>query len=257
MEDASLECWGYNMYGQLGDGSTINRLSAVDVTGLDGANNSRSVRQAVTGTTLSESRPPKRPLLSRPTPVVVIDRDADSIAIRWGVPADKGGKHIDSYRVNYRVKGSPKWTDSVTVRYSQLRLQVNTLKSGVTYEFQVRAHNANGFGDPSRVVAETVPVRAPSPIVVQKIWQSRIITLTWLAVQTPAHSPVIAYVMSCQVEDGETFRTRVAPDELTASVKVPTTQLYSCRVAGVTDAGRGFGSERAFVSDRIQDGNQR
>jgi alpha-tubulin suppressor-like RCC1 family protein len=257
MVDRSLQCWGYNVDGQLGDDSTVNRLSAVDVSGLDGSNSSRSVRQAATGTTLLESRPPKRPLLSRPVPVVVIDRDADSIAIRWGVPADNGGKHIDSYRVNYRIKGSPQWTDSVTVRYSQLHLQVNGLKSGVKYEFQVRAHNVNGLGEPSRIVSETVPVRAPSPIVVKKLWNHRVIMLTWLAVQTPAHSPVTAYVMSCQVDDGETFRTRVAPDELTASVKVPTTQLYSCRVAGVTDAGRGFGSERAFVSERIQDRKQR
>jgi alpha-tubulin suppressor-like RCC1 family protein len=257
MEDASLQCWGYNVDGQLGDDSTVNRLSAVDVSGLDGSNSSRSVRQAATGTTLLESRPPKRPLLSRPVPVVVIDRDADSIAIRWGVPADNGGKHIDGYRVSYRVKGSPTWTDSVMVRYSQLHLRIDGLKFGVTYEFQVRAHNVNGLGEPSRIVSETVPVRAPSPIVVKKLWNHRVIMLTWLAVQTPAHSPVTAYVMSCQVDDGETFRTRVAPDELTASVKVPTTQLYSCRVAGVTDAGRGFGSERAFVSERIQDRKQR
>jgi len=190
-------------------------------------------------------------------PVLVVDRDANSIAIRWGVPADNGGKHIDIYRVSYRVKGSPTWTDSTIVRYSQLHQRIDGLKSGVTYEFQVRAHNVNGLGKPSRIVSETVPVRAPSPIVVKKLWNHRVITLTWLTVQTPSHSPVTAYVMSCQVENGETFRTRVAPNVLTASVKVPTTQLYSCRVAGVTDAGRGFGSERAFVSDRIQDGKQR
>jgi hypothetical protein len=257
MEDASLQCWGYNTFGQLGDGSMLTGLSAINVTNLDGANSSRSVRQAAMGTTLADSHPPKRPLLSRPVPVLVADRDADSIAIRWGVPADNGGKHIDTYRVSYRVKGSPTWTDSTIVRYSQLHLRIDGLKSGVTYEFQVRAHNADGLGDASRVVAETVPVRAPSPIVVKKLWDHRVITLTWLAVQTPSHSPVTAYVMSCQVENGETFRTRVAPNVLTASVKVPTTQLYSCRVAGVTDAGRGFGSERAFVSDRIQDGKQR
>ena len=186
-----------------------------------------------------------------------MDRDADSIAIQWGVPADNCGKHIDLDRVSYRVKGSPKWSDFMTVPYSQLRVRAKGLLSGVTYEFQVRAHNADGLGDASRVVSETVPVRAPAPIVVRTVWSHRVISLSWIAVQTPAHSPVTAYVMSCQVGDGEIFRANVQPEVLTASVEVPTTQLYSCRVAGVTDAGRGFGSVRVLISHRIQVREQR
>ncbi|MBK8479600.1 MAG: RCC1 repeat-containing protein [Proteobacteria bacterium] len=44
-KDGSVWCWGYNVSGQLGDGSTMTRLSPVRVTGLDGS----AVEQLVAG----------------------------------------------------------------------------------------------------------------------------------------------------------------------------------------------------------------
>jgi alpha-tubulin suppressor-like RCC1 family protein len=32
--DCSVACWGFNAYGQLGDGTTTNRATAVSVVGL-------------------------------------------------------------------------------------------------------------------------------------------------------------------------------------------------------------------------------
>jgi alpha-tubulin suppressor-like RCC1 family protein len=246
MADGTATCWGYNGKGRLGNNSTTNSPVPVPVSGITGLTAATSSLPVSSfGRTLVP--------LSRPVRLVVTDRNADSIAIRWGVPADNGGKHIDLYRVNYRPKGSSSWTAFAIVPYSQLHLRVQGLRAGVTYEFQVRAHNADGLGDASRVMSATVPVRAPAPIVVKKLWDKRVIRLTWRAVQTPAHSPITGYVMSCQDRDGETFRKEVGRAALSASLRVPAAQLYSCRVAAVTDAGRGEGSEWVQISTRIRD----
>ena len=36
MDDSTVWCWGYNVYGQLGDGTTTPRLSPTGVSGLAG-----------------------------------------------------------------------------------------------------------------------------------------------------------------------------------------------------------------------------
>ena len=238
LADATAACWGGNAEGELGDNSTTDSHLPVRVLDVTGP-----------GSSFGRTLVP----LSRPQQVIVTGRDAESIAIRWNEPAHNGGKNIDDYKVNYRPKGSPSWTAFAIVPYSQLHLRVRNLRAGVTYEFQVRAHNADGLGVASRVVSETVPVQASAPVVVDKNWDNRAITLRWRAVRTPAHSPVTGYVVSCQDRRGDTFPKEVGPAALSASIRVPAAQSYSCRVAARTDAGRGVGSERVQISGRIRD----
>ena len=47
--DGSAYCWGYNGFGQLGDNSTINRYTPVQVKGVGGAGNLANVSQITTG----------------------------------------------------------------------------------------------------------------------------------------------------------------------------------------------------------------
>jgi hypothetical protein len=93
--------------------------------------------------------------------------------------------------------------------------------------------------------------------VTSDVWKNRVITLTWEGVKTPTHSPVLGYSLSCQVDGGEIFRTKLGPSARTGSVTVDSDKLYSCRVAATTDAGRGFGSIRVTVGGSKGQGNGR
>ena len=83
--DGVIVCWGYNLYGQVGDGSLVDRQGPVPVQGLEGRGDVRSISAgtahtcAVAGGRVvcwgsnehgALGNGAAHPLLPRPTPMV-------------------------------------------------------------------------------------------------------------------------------------------------------------------------------------------
>jgi hypothetical protein len=178
-------------------------------------------------------------------------RLAETIGLDWDAPASNGGARITSYEIRWaRGAQQPDAANLLEIPGDQLSTRVAGLVPGVSYTFFVRAVNSVGTGPTVRITA-IVPVDAPAPVVTKTAWNKRKITLTWLGVKTPSHSPVLNYVLTCEAAN-VMFRQSVNASARSASVIVDSDRRHGCRVAAVTDAGRGPGSDRVIVSPSSQ-----
>lgn len=102
---------------------------------------------------------------SSPTTVVPDAPDAVSVdaigyttaSVSWGAPALDGGEDIDYYELRYGASDADTatWTTYTTADGVTLSHDITGLVDAVQYSFQVRAHNAVGFGPWSLVTNDT------------------------------------------------------------------------------------------------------
>jgi alpha-tubulin suppressor-like RCC1 family protein len=241
-----LACWGMNESGELGDGTTTDRLVPTLVPAFTAVDASTSVSTGAFGTT-----PQALPIVvtapTAPQTVETTRLAAESITVSWSAPASNGQGRIDRYQVSYRASGSVAWTNVNSDSGSARQLRITGLVAGKTYEFQVRAHNSAGLSAASPSVTATVASTASAPRGAEGSWARGRITVTWEAAKSKADSPVIGYVASCSSSEADTLRSRVAASARTASITARANGKYSCRVAALTAAGRGVGSARIVV----------
>ena len=76
------------------------------------------------------------------------------VALTWVAPAFDGGMPVTDYVVQYRTGGGA-WSTFPDGTSTNLFATVNGLTNGLSYEFQVLAHNVAGDGAPSTSVFRT------------------------------------------------------------------------------------------------------
>jgi hypothetical protein len=95
---------------------------------------------------------------SAPTSLALVDATRSSVTVRWAAPASDGGLPLQGYQVR---RGSGTWVD---VPSGTLRWTFTALAAGTTYQFSVRARNAEGLGGIATLQVATDPaVRASAP----------------------------------------------------------------------------------------------
>ena len=242
-----LACWGMNESGEVGDGTTTDRLVPTLVPAFTAVDASTSVSTGAFGTTPQGGLPIVVTAPTAPQTVEAARLAAESITVSWSAPASNGQGRIDRYQVSYRASGSVAWTNVNSDSGSARQLRITGLVAGKTYEFQVRAHNSAGLSAASPSVMATVASSASAPSGAEGSWAHGRITVTWEAAKSKADSPVTGYVASCSSANAETLRSRVAASARTTTIAAPANGKYSCRVAAITAAGRGIGSARVVV----------
>jgi alpha-tubulin suppressor-like RCC1 family protein len=137
MADDSVKCWGRNDKGQIGDGTSTNALSPMDVQLI---------------VPITPPGVPGKPKIGK--------RTTSSIAIKWSAAASNGSAVTD-HIVEYRTGAGAWLTFAHPQPITSTATTVTGLTKGVQYTFRVTAVSAAGAGAPSAVSKLALAASAP------------------------------------------------------------------------------------------------
>ena len=137
MANDTIRCWGYNGVGQLGNGTNIDSLVTVQVSGITGLSEATRVAPGSSGSTLAGAP-------SAPTRVVTSEATSTSMRVSWSAPENDGGAAISDYTIQYRKVGELTWSTFAHAATTSTTATVIGLVADSTYLFRIAAVNSTG-----------------------------------------------------------------------------------------------------------------
>lgn len=163
------------------------------------------------------------------------NKSGTSATLTWSAPSSNGGSAITDYRVQFKLSSDPSWSTFADAVSATTGAVVTGLASSSTYDFQVSAKNAAGFG----ASVSTVTLTATG--------QSDSIALSWAA--NTDGITISNHIVEYRVSGDSTW---IQVDTLSTSRATTLTGLvngtaYEVRVARITGTG-GSASVSSYTS---------
>jgi len=176
---APILYWLINVPG-IGDISSNTNTNFL-ITGLTNGTPYNFTIRSVNINGISVSSAPSNPaFVPGTTPSVPINLQGipgnGSVSLFWLPPSSNGGFLVDDYQINYNNGGGIQIIPSTS---GQLSYNLTPLQNGSTYEINVVAHNANGFGGGSSPIFVTPSTTPQAPTIVNASGGLRQATLQW------------------------------------------------------------------------------
>jgi titin len=86
-----------------------------------------------------------------PSNVEISSQTPESVTLAWGKPKNDGGSKITAYQVEVRRPDSDVWEVANNYPIKGNDFTVENLQTGKPYEFRVKAKNAAGWSDYSKL----------------------------------------------------------------------------------------------------------
>ncbi len=86
-----------------------------------------------------------------PANIEVGKQTEDSVTLKWDKPKNDGGAKVTAYQVEIRKPDTDRWEIANEYPIKGNELTIDKLQTGKPYEFRIKAKNAAGWGDYSKL----------------------------------------------------------------------------------------------------------